>query len=260
MSVAKTRLETAPAEAPADAILSEESMQCDHSGARDAEGTRLSVEAQEEFFVHDGARSGLQSCADCDTSGAEWASVTYGIYLCTECAGRHRGLGVHLSFVRSTAMDRWTAQQLQRMQLGGRTRFHDFLRGYPQLGGPVSTPMGLATRYGSRAAAFYRSELDVLCCDRQAKDTLIEQLQIQRPPVDEGHLPVEERSFSTGIGSARREGSNSSGNMPSAVKDSFPESSREGQDRWEDVLRAMEVAHAACESHIRRPSYQEKQA
>ena len=32
-----------------------------------------------------------------------------------DCAGQHRGLGVHVSFVRSLAMDRWTPTQLRRM-------------------------------------------------------------------------------------------------------------------------------------------------
>ncbi|CAJ1438164.1 unnamed protein product [Effrenium voratum] len=75
------------------------------------------------FFAKDSAGQG---CIDCGLPDADWASVSCGAYLCVDCAGRHRGLGVHLSFVRSTTMDLWTPQQLRRMQLGG-SRFGRFV-------------------------------------------------------------------------------------------------------------------------------------
>ena len=67
----------------------------------------------ESFFA-----SVHKHCVDCGLE-ADWATVTCGAYLCVDCAGRHRGLGVHVSFVRSCFMDHWTPKQLRRMQLGG---------------------------------------------------------------------------------------------------------------------------------------------
>merc|ERR1712232_455081 len=114
------------------------------------------------YFAREATRGG-QICIDCGLPDADWASVSYGTYLCVDCAGRHRGLGVHLSFVRSTTMDVWKPDQLKRMQLGGTQRFLDFLAKYPRLRDPPKTTTALKTRYGSLAAAYYRRLMDNDC-------------------------------------------------------------------------------------------------
>ena len=46
---------------------------------------------------------GNDVCFDCDRSvvGDEWLSAQHGTVHCIQCAGVHRSLGVHVSFVRS---------------------------------------------------------------------------------------------------------------------------------------------------------------
>ncbi|KAA0189348.1 ADP-ribosylation factor GTPase-activating protein 1 [Fasciolopsis buskii] len=85
----------------------------------------------------------------------QWASVTYGIWICLECSGKHRGLGVHLSFVRSINMDRWKDMELEKMRVGGNKPAKDFFDSQPDFN-PSWT---LHEKYNSRAAALLRDKL-----------------------------------------------------------------------------------------------------
>jgi len=61
-------------------------------------------------------------CADCCAPEPEWASVTFGTLICLQCAGKHRALGVGVSFVKSLVMDDWNKDQLERIRCGGNSK------------------------------------------------------------------------------------------------------------------------------------------
>ncbi|KAI9499234.1 hypothetical protein BDB00DRAFT_795963 [Zychaea mexicana] len=64
---------------------------------------------------------GNNLCADCGTSGPEWASTNLGVIVCIECSGIHRSLGVHVSKVRSLALDKWESETIEIMLRLGNT-------------------------------------------------------------------------------------------------------------------------------------------
>eukprot|EP00468_Gymnochlora_sp_CCMP2014_P005383 CAMPEP_0167761134 /NCGR_PEP_ID=MMETSP0110_2-20121227/11990_1 /TAXON_ID=629695 /ORGANISM="Gymnochlora sp., Strain CCMP2014" /LENGTH=388 /DNA_ID=CAMNT_0007647757 /DNA_START=46 /DNA_END=1212 /DNA_ORIENTATION=- len=48
---------------------------------------------------------GNSNCTDCSVDDVSWAVLNLGFFVCVNCAGVHRGLGVEYSQVRSTELD-----------------------------------------------------------------------------------------------------------------------------------------------------------
>ncbi|XP_074372580.1 putative ADP-ribosylation factor GTPase-activating protein AGD15 [Apium graveolens] len=67
-----------------------------------------------------------KECADCRSRAPRWASVNLGIFICMQCSGIHRSLGVHISKVRSATLDTWLPEQIAFMQYMGNGKANSY--------------------------------------------------------------------------------------------------------------------------------------
>ncbi|RMZ91313.1 hypothetical protein DV736_g1462, partial [Chaetothyriales sp. CBS 134916] len=70
---------------------------------------------------------GNKVCADCKRNKhPRWASWNLGVFICIRCSGVHRGMGTHISRVKSVDLDAWTDEQLQSILRWGNNRANKY--------------------------------------------------------------------------------------------------------------------------------------
>ena len=56
-------------------------------------------------------------CADCKKTSPTWASVNLGVFVCINCSGCHREIGVHITKIRSVNLDVWPKEVLNNFKI-----------------------------------------------------------------------------------------------------------------------------------------------
>eukprot|EP00026_Physarum_polycephalum_P015942 Phypoly_transcript_16748.p1 GENE.Phypoly_transcript_16748~~Phypoly_transcript_16748.p1 ORF type:complete len:264 (+),score=36.94 Phypoly_transcript_16748:93-794(+) len=107
------------------------------------------------------------SCFDCGNNQTSWVSLHHGIFICLKCAGEHRGLGVHVSVVRSINLDTWSHERLIYMLIGGNLRAREFFAHKD----PTLLSAPIPQKYTSQVAEEYRKHL------RAEYDSLLQSLE-----------------------------------------------------------------------------------
>ncbi|GJQ15340.1 hypothetical protein GpartN1_g7131.t1 [Galdieria partita] len=159
----------------------------------------ITQEEARELLTKLRAKPENKSCFDCNARNPTWASASFGVFICLDCAGLHRKLGTHVTFVRSTIMDTWTPHHLRLMMLGGNAKAREF---YSQNGWSLDSGKGIEEKYTGRIGQQYKAYLQkqAVIAEERGEVNLSEDLEQLEPTsnivVEESDVVVEDTTKS----------------------------------------------------------------
>ncbi|KAL3795601.1 hypothetical protein ACHAW5_002797 [Stephanodiscus triporus] len=155
-----------------------------------------------------------QVCSDCPERQPRWASLikpppgsppgtlSMGAFVCLECSGSHRRLGVHISFVRSVNLDQWTEKEVLFMENGGNAKVNAIFEAFLNVAKPTQSASGQVRErfvrdkyerrkfYDPNAFAAVESERE----QNEVVSGVQQRLANSRAPSDAARKRVEERA------------------------------------------------------------------
>jgi ADP-ribosylation factor GTPase-activating protein 1 len=70
-------------------------------------------------------------CIDCNRNESTYANITYGTFICGDCAQVHiKNIGTDKHYIKPIFGDAWDNYQLKIVQMGGNKRLWDFFKQY----------------------------------------------------------------------------------------------------------------------------------
>ncbi|KAK1145732.1 Zn finger-containing GTPase- Activating Protein for ARF [Aspergillus melleus] len=131
--------------------------------------------------------NGNDRCCDCGAPSPQWASPKFGTFICLNCAGTHRGLGVHISFVRSITMDAFKNSETQRMEHGGNDTWKTFFDDHPvtQSEGRTFEDSTIKERYEGEVGEEYKERLAAKVEGREYDPALVQRNNINNKKAEQ---------------------------------------------------------------------------
>lgn len=106
-------------------------------------------------------------CADCSEPNPTWASTNWGVFICVQCAGVHRSLGVEHSFVLSCSLDNWSKEQIDFMKSRGNKEMNALLEySVPKT---IEVPFGSETDRDTRDKYIRAKYIEQLFCKKEGR-------------------------------------------------------------------------------------------
>ena len=76
-------------------------------------------------------------CIDCQTNRSTHANITFGTFICTDCATQHNQLNPMFMMYIKALEEVWDPFQLKIADLGGNKAFYEFMRDYDKEREPI---------------------------------------------------------------------------------------------------------------------------